>query len=90
VLHEGATSTVVEHAVPFLEYTDPHHWCQPIGDPSSPEWHTGTGEHFRAGSGISPVELVNALSEFLTKPGRPACLTWREHGDLPGRRRAAS
>ncbi|GDY33770.1 Imm1 family immunity protein [Gandjariella thermophila] len=73
----------------YIEYTDPEHWSQPIGDPNSPEWHTSTGEHFRAGSGIPITDLVNALSEFLTNPQRPACLTWREHGDFPGQHRVA-
>jgi hypothetical protein len=64
----------------YMEYFDPDHWSQMIGDPASPEWHTTTSGYFHPGTGVSLDTLVKAVSEFLTTAERPTCVPWRECG----------
>lgn len=64
----------------YIEFFDPGHWSQPVGDPASPEWHTTTSGHFHAGTGIPVETLVEAVTEFLRTARRPTCVRWREIG----------
>jgi len=62
----------------YMEYTDPTHWSQLVGQPASPEWHTTTSEHFGAGSGVWLDTLIDAVTELLNTGQRPTIVTWRE------------
>jgi hypothetical protein len=67
----------------YMEYFDPNHWSQFVGDPASPEWHTTSSGYFYPGTGVSLDTLVKAVSEFLVTAERPTCVQWRECGS-PG------
>jgi hypothetical protein len=76
----------------YMEYIDPTHWSQLVGEPATPEWHTTTSEHFGAGSGVRLDTLVDAVTEFLTTGQRPTTVAWREqnhHHSVPNTRAAS-
>jgi hypothetical protein len=62
----------------YVEYTDPDHVSQIVGEPSSPEWHTTMSDHFLAGTGVSLATLVDLIEEFRTTSVRPTIVRWRD------------
>ncbi|SDQ22531.1 Imm1 family immunity protein [Actinopolyspora saharensis] len=65
----------------YAEYTGPGHWCQAVGDPASPEYHTSRSETMRAGNGLSFPTLTRLVTEFLETGELPQLVTWREQAD---------
>jgi hypothetical protein len=68
----------------YMEFIDSGHYAQLTGDPTSPEWHTTSSDHFRRGSGVPPDTLAAAIIEFLTTRDIPICVTWTEHRTSAG------
>jgi hypothetical protein len=67
---------VVRAGFGYMEYAGEDHFCQSVGDPASPEYHTTTSNYFYPGTGVPLATLVDLIEEFRATAARPTIVQW--------------